>query len=150
MARRELKLGVDVAKAQMELFFDWYDIDFQEMYQAAKGSKDEATIKAVENKLIRAIRQGRVEIKGVTVGDEPSLQVFQHLDHEVLGKTEIIYEEVTGRARAAAKTVKDANDTARLYQFLGILSRDGASIFEKLRGADIGATDAIGFLFLMV
>lgn len=150
MAKRELILSEESAQAQLDLFFDWYDIDFDDMIEEAKASRSELPIKTIRKKIVRAIKQGRVEIKEATVGDEPSLQVYQHLDHAALGKDSIVYKEVTGRARAASKTIEDANDTARMYQFLGILTGEGSALFDRLRGADIGATDAVGILFLMV
>jgi hypothetical protein len=151
MPKRELLISKENAQEQLDLFFDWYDIDFEEMYEAAIQGENGATIRAAKNKLIKAIRQGRIEVKEVSNDKgETSLELHQKLDCPIFDKNVLVYKEITGSIRASAKADPKANDTKKMYQLLGSITGEGAEIFLRLRRADIGLTDMIGFLFLMV
>jgi hypothetical protein len=151
MKKRELRISESNAKEQLDLFFEWYDIDFDEMYEAAQQGQGAASVRAAKSKLIKAIRQGRIEIKEESDRKkEPTLNLYQHLDWPILEKKSVQFKEVTGATRVALKTGGSSNETAKMYQLLGALSGEGAEFFLRLKRADIGIADVIGFLFLMV
>ena len=151
MPKREFIISEENAQIQLDLFHDWYAIDAKDLEDAAKSGGGVAAVKLLERKLFNAIRWGSVEIsEDSTKSGEPTLLVKHKLERPIQGVEIIEYKEVTGNARAAIKPGDDVNDTARMYQFLGVLSGQGAGVYRGLRGADVGITDALGFLFFQV
>lgn len=152
MSKREKIIDEVAAKAQLDLFFDWYDIDFDEMYEAAQRQQGAglASVEAARKRLIKLIREGRLEfIETANAKNEPVLKVHQVLDLEIDGKKSVVYNELTGRIRAALPS-EGGNGTAKMYRLLAMLSGESDAFFLKLRRGDIGVADMIGFLFLLV
>jgi hypothetical protein len=144
-------ISEQTAHEQLDLFYDWYGIDYDEMLEAARQSQSDGALKLAENKVLKAIRYGAIEISEVADSSgEQTLSVLQRLARPVHGREEIEYKEVTGKARIAMKSNSNISDAARMYHFLGVLCGQGAEMFMQLRGRDIGVTDALGFLFLLV
>ena len=143
----------EVAKQQLDLLCDWYGLDLEELEDAlSSGDEDESrAVQYITKKLIKAIRQGAVEVQERELKDGgPTLVVVQTLRFPAAGETEIVYNEVTGASRANIKVTKGMNHRAEQYQFLAALAKIPASVFLKLRGSDIGVVDSLGFLFLQV
>lgn len=145
----EYKLSKESAQAQIDTLFDWYGIEIEDMVKDSKSEGGTAAVDVAINKLKRAIRRGIVEVTELTENDEPTLHIKQTLLRPIGKKESITYHELTGNARAAMRSDKTSSDTARMYEFLGIISKEDRLLFRKLRGADIGITDTIGFVFLL-
>lgn len=145
-------LGKDLAKAQLDLFFDWYGIYTEEIENSLGDSS--AAFALVLKTLTRAIQQGYIEIREDTVDSEPTLIVVQKfklpVKHGKSSVTEITYGEVTGRTHIAIRPGKNVSDEARMYDFLSILCKKDTGFFCGIRAQDIRITRALGFLFLMV
>lgn len=151
MAKRELKISEEQAKIQLEMYFDWYGLDYDEMFEAKDGGKLDKARESVRKHLIKRIRQGYIEIKEEADKDgSSSLVVLQHLDHVIQGKREVKYNEIRGKHRSAVQVLEGENETAQAYRVLGVLTGEGKAFFESLRGADIGITDMLSYLFLLV
>lgn len=146
---REFKISEESAQAQLELFTEWYGIDLDEMLAEA-DPKTKGAVNLAKAKVIKALRWGALEFKELSDNDGPTLIVEQNLMRPIGALDKIVYQEVSGLARASMKSDDSVNDTARMYQFLAVLSKQDMFTFHKLRGADIGVVDSLGFLFLMV
>ena len=155
MPKRDYKLSEESAQAQIELFLDWYGLDFDELFKK-EGDKTDRTREGVKNRLIKCVRKGYIEVKEEAAGGEKNssgestLVVMQHLDRAVHGKQEVKYNEFCGRHRAAVTVLEGENETAQMYRLLGLVTGEGKEFFDSLRGADIGVADMLGFLFLLV
>jgi hypothetical protein len=148
----EYKISEESAEEQLGIFNEWYDIDPEDFSEMAEGNQAaQNAFKVVSRKLIRAIRKGYLEIREEKGKDgSPTLVVEQVLSRPIEDVERVKYREVTGLARTAVKTKEGDNDTLRNYKLLGILSGEDYKLFQKLRGADIGVTDCLGFLFMQV
>lgn len=148
----EYKLSKESAEEQLGIFNEWYDIDPEDFSEMAEGNQAaQNAFKVVSRKLVRAIRKGYLEIREEKGKDgSPTLVVEQVLSRPIEDIERITYREVTGMARTAVKTKEGDNDTLRTYKLLGVLSGENYKMFQKLRGADIGVTDCLGFLFMQV
>lgn len=149
MAKKELRLSEESAKAQLELFLDWYGMDYEEMF-GSDSTAPEAAKEAVSKRIFKRLRQGYFEVKEEESKGEMTLVVVQHLDKPVHGKKELKYKEIKGSHRSSVKVSQGENETAQMYHFLGAVTGEGKSFFDSLRGVDIGVADMIGYLFLLV
>jgi hypothetical protein len=148
--RRELKLSEQAAQKQLELFFDWYDYDFEEALEEAKQKGEEAPFLALRKVFIKAIRQGRLEIREEQADGESTLVLEQALDRKANDLVKLVYHEVTAGNHIAMRPAKNASEDARLFDFIAILTRTDISTLSKLKGADIKLAQSIGYLFLAV
>lgn len=150
MSSSKYQLSEESAQAQLDLFDDFYGIDIDETL-SEMDPDDRKTAGVLFKKIKKAIRRGDVEIDEVSGKEgEPTLVVRQRLQNKIGESDCITYREVTGRVRAATRPGKGVGDSARMYQFLGLLTGDGDGMFRKLRGRDVGVTDLVGSLFLLV
>lgn len=149
---REEKLSQEKARAQLKTFFDWYDLDFDEMLADAKAAGDdgEKPLLSMQKSLVKAIRQGRLEIREHSDQGGAALLVEQKLDHQINGKDSIVYHEVTAAVHIAQRAGKGIGDEARLFRFLATLAKCDMVELGKLRAADVRLARMLGYLFLAV
>lgn len=150
MAKREYKLSAENAKEQLDLFFDWYNLDLEEAAKEQGKEVDSDEAKAELYKpfypVIRAIRQGAIEFKVESSKEGETLVAIQRLFRPIGPITELKYGEVTARACSLVKT---GNSASEKYQFLGILCGEGKPVIDKVRGPDVQVLDMLGSLFLL-
>lgn len=125
-------LSEESAAEQLELFMDYYDVDMNDIPTAQRDAVDIAC-----RKVSKAIRRGKIEIRNTD-----GLQVVQ-----MVKETELVYGELTGRAKIA---MGDKTDYGKIYALLGSLSGAGETAIQKLKGADLSIAECIGMLFLQV
>lgn len=124
-----------VAIAQVQVLYDYYDIDIEE----ATGDQKTA-LQNANQRLIKAICKGRL-----TIEDKDGLKVTQVAKNG----DKLEYKEISGRAKLAMKAGDNENHR-RMYQLLGFLSGVGDSGIAKLTGYDLSIAECLGLLFLYV
>jgi len=135
-------LSRESALEQVDLLFDFYEIDPDDYEESGQRT----ALRAARNKLIRAVKRGRVSIT-----ENNTIEVVQKLKYSYGEKepiTELKYREVDARSKIGARD--DDDDRARLYGFLGNLSEVGLAGILKLRGVDLGVAETLGTVFLQV
>jgi len=146
-------ISEEAAQAQIDLFCDWYGIDLDETRAVVADTETPKAVDFVLRKLVKAFRQGLLEVQERSLDDGgQTLVLIQKFKIQPKGSsvTEIVYHEATGASRANVKTAKNMSKTAEMYHGLAALSHENVKLFYNLRGADIGITEAIGFLFLQI
>jgi len=142
----EKKLSKENAQKQLDTLLDYYDLDLDDI-------SDENVHNAITsscNKLLKAIKKGRLEIKE----EDDTLNVYQYLKKPIGGKegslTVIKYREIDGRSKIAMKDNKESDYHGKIYSFLGGLSKEGGAVIMRLKGVDISIAECLGALFLQV
>lgn len=131
------KLSEEAAKAVFEELLDYYDIDFEDIVndQGKEGAQ------TLQNKFIRAIRNGRIETKM----NDDAAKGFQIIQHTRDGK---VFEYNEYNAKAAEESDKAKGISASQYRLLGSLSGKGETI-KKMRGPDLKLAEYVAVLFLL-
>jgi hypothetical protein len=135
-------LSTESALEQVDLLFRVYEIDLDDYDESGQRT----AVRAAKNKLIRAVKNGRVSIT-----ENETIEVVQKLKYSYGEKepiTELKYREVDARSKVGARD--DDDDRSRLYMFLGNLSGVGLAGILKLRGVDLGVAETLGTVFLQV
>jgi hypothetical protein len=135
-------LSTESALEQVDLLFRVYEIDLDDYDESGQRT----AVRAAKNKLIRAVKNGRVSIT-----ENETIEVVQKLKYSYGEKepiTELKYREVDARSKVGARD--DDDDRSRLYMFLGNLSGVGQAGILKLRGVDLGVAETLGTVFLQV
>jgi hypothetical protein len=145
----------DNAQKQIDLFYDYFDIDPSDYLDASPGQDNEAAQHAynvITRKLRRSISKGWVEVSEVTDDEgRPTIHVVQTLRFsvkEVPGDKLTYHCERLAMAKSAIPDNKGDNSSMKNYRFLGVLTRLGPDVFQKLQGSDSGVVDILGALFL--
>lgn len=128
------KFSEEVAKDQLQILIDFYDVSLDET---------EGTKKLAKERLLRAIRQGRL-----CITDKDGLTVTQTLVHPPGEVKEINYRIIKGVDRARMEKI--AGDVAyeRMYALAGFASGLGTTAIQKLYGPDIAVAEALATVFL--
>lgn len=133
---KKYKLSIENAQAELDKLLDYYEIDFDDL---PADSKD--AISAVLRKVVKFIRQGRLEIK-----IEDGIKCIQTLRDNSYS---ITYKELNGKAKAAMGSKKETDQNGRIHALLGSLS-DGETVITKLKGPDLSLAECLGGIFLLV
>jgi len=128
----EYRISEESATEQYQQLLNWYDLDFSD-------AKDPRAPEKIKQKIVKAIRQGKVEIE---IGE--SIAVVQHTEN--CGT--LRYGQVSARARVAMD--REKGESARLYAYLAALSKTEVSKLYNLEGIDLSIAELLGLLFLGV
>jgi len=137
------KISRESAEAQFEIFCDYYDFDPET--DIPEEDAQRAAFEATIEKVIKAIRKGRLEI----IDGDP-LQIIQHLKKPQGDISTIEYSELTGRHKLAMKDKKGTDNYGRCYALCGAMSGMGETAICKLKGADLSVVECLGLLFLQI
>lgn len=138
MEESEIKLSKKNGKEILQKMLDYYEIDIEEI-----EDKDlKKSIKQGIDRLIKAIRYGRIEFKF-----ENGIQVIQTLRSN---GEQIIYEEINGEAKTAMAGKQQDDFYGKSYALMGSLSGWGESAIKKLKGVDLSLAEVLGMIFLSV
>jgi len=132
-------ISEEIANEQFEILADFYQIDLTDL----DDGDGEVASQSVKNKFLRAVRSGLLEVTETDGG----LKVKQTFLREYGGLKEITYSEVNGRARKSLRKIK--GEYERMYTLLGVLSGQGAAIYDKMVGKDLAAAESLALLFLV-
>ena len=144
-----LAISEESAIGQMDVFFDYYEID---PANVGGGQNSQEIFESTIDRLVDAIRKGRVEIKE----NDDGLIVVQTLKKAKKVKegeatvSVIEYKEISGAAKDAMKHKKETDHYGRIHAMLGYLSGAGENAIKSLRGVDMSISECIGVLFLKV
>ena len=135
--QKQIKLSKESAEAVFNEFLDFYDIDFEDIVndQGKEGAK------TLQNKMIRAIQKGKVEIKMVEENGGERLHVVQNL----IGGDCVAYKEYN--AAASMEADKGRGGATANYYLLASLCGHGVDRIKKLRGPDLKIAEYIGILY---
>ena len=136
MKKREYKISEESAQFSLDELLDYYEIDFNDLPAAQQDQMG-----AVERKLIKWIREGRLEIK-----TEDGIQCIQTLRNA----EQITYREIDGAAKTAMGTKTAEDQHGRVYAVMGALCGQGETLITKLKGPDLSLAECLGGLFLLV
>lgn len=131
------KLSEEVAEDQVQLFFDFYEIEMDDIPEEQTRAIDVSL-----GRIKKAIRRCRLEF----VESDGVVKITQHLKNE----TTIVYGEISGRSKLAMKNKSDSDSYGKIYSLCGSLTGIGEAGIAKLKGADISLAECIGALFLQV
>jgi plasmid stabilization system protein ParE len=134
----ETKLSAETAQAEIKKMLDYYEIEIDEIEDADL----KRAIKQGYDRLIKAVRLGRLEIK-----TEGGLSVVQLLRD---GSETITYREIDGTAKSAMAGKKPDDSYGKAYALMGSLSGLGEVAIKKLKGVDLSLTEVLGLIFLAV
>ena len=138
---KERKISHESAENQLESFLEYYDIEFDDI----ENERSHDAAMQTKKKIIRAIVSGRIEINEV---DGVPL-ISQHLKNTDEEKT-LNYVEITGRHKLVLDQKKEDKNYSKIYTLLASLSNTSESVIAKLKAADMGIAESLGFLFLQV
>lgn len=140
MKKTNYVLSKEVAEEQLDSLFEYYEIDFDEIPKS-----QEEGMNAIYDRLVKAIRMGRLEII-----IEDGIKCIQTLKNSKGDSpVTITYREIDGRAKTAMGTKSDKDGNGRIYAVMGALS-DGEASILKLKGVDISLVENLGAVFLLV
>lgn len=132
----KFKISVENATESYQSLLDYYEIDLADLPE-----KERIGLESVAAKLIKWIRQGRLEINL-----ENGIQCIQTLRSG--GK--LIYREIDGASKTAMGTKEMTDQHGRMYAVLGTLCGEGESVIKMLKGPDLSLAECLGGLFLLV
>lgn len=128
-------LSEESAKEQLDLFFEFYDVDFETLYEEDGSNKVKNKI---EKKLIKAIRQGKVEFENT----QEEFLVKQNLRNG----NQFVYHEPTGHMMSQLDKYKSQHD--KMYNILAMLSKKPVDKIKSISGPDLSIAEFIGLIFL--
>lgn len=134
------KLSEQAAKDQLDLVLDYYELEEDELPDERK-----VPFLLAYNKLISAIRKGRLEI---SYNDK--LVIVQHLKKPVADIAELSYKEIDGNAKLSMRKKADTDEYGKVYALLGYLSSNGEGVIAELRGIDLSIAECLSLIFLAV
>ena len=138
-------LSKEAAESEVKKILKYYELDIDDI----EDKEQKKFIKANYDRLIKAARLGRLEVK-----IEKGISVIQHCrlidekgNSNALGET-ITYKEINGEAKSATAG-KEATDLyGRIYAVMGSLSGVGEDGIKKLKGVDLSLCEVLGAIFL--
>ena len=132
----EFKISEDAAREQMDVLYDYYEIDLDSLDGDVRSA-----VKQSEQKLVKAIRIGRLEI---ALNDDGVITVTQH----VRGGEVLEYREIDGKAKVAMGSKEAGDHYGRAYALMGSLCGHGDAVIIKLKGPDLSTVECLGTVFL--
>ena len=135
---KEYKISLQVAKENLQSMLDYYEIDIDEI-----DEKDvKKAIKSGYNRIIKALRLGRLEIK-----IENGITITQTLRN---GTEKLTYREIDGKAKTAMAPKEEKDWYGKSYALMGSLSDMGETAITSLKGVDLSLAEVLGMIFLQV
>ncbi len=131
-------LSPESAANEIKKLFDYYEIELDEIEDADLKK----AIKMGYDRLIKAVRMGRLEIKV-----ENGIHVIQHLRS---GKTDISYREIDGKSKTSMAGKSKEDYYGKSYALMGSLSNLGEAAITQLKGVDLSLAEVLGLIFLAV
>lgn len=127
-------ISAEVAKEQLDSLVEYYDIDIE------SDDVDQARARqSACDKVIRAIRAGRLEI------NKETMVVVQTLKND----NKLTYRELDGKAKVEMGKRSNDDTHGKIYSLLGSLSGVGFNGITALKGKDLTLAESLGILFLL-
>ena len=130
------KIGKDAARAQLDMLYAYYEIDFDELPKELGTA-----LKATDLKLLKSVRLGRVEI---SVDENNAIKVIQNIRNG----DPLVYREIDGAAKVAMGGKDEKDSYGKAYALMGSLCGLGESAIIKLKSHDLSVVECLGTVFL--
>ena len=138
-------LSKEAAESEVKKILKYYELDIDDI----EDKEQKKFIKANYDRLIKAARLGRLEVK-----IEKGISVIQHCrlfdekgNSNALGEI-ITYKEINGEAKSATAGKEATDFYGRIYAVMGSLSGIGEDGIKKMRGVDLSLCEVLGAIFL--
>ena len=136
MADSKLKVGEEAAREQLDMLYDYYEIDFNDLPEKLKTA-----LEATDKKLLKSVRRGRIE---VSLDEKNIIKVVQN----IRSGEPLVYREIDGAAKVAMGN-KDENDAyGKAYALMGALCGLGETAITQLKSHDLSVVECLGTVFL--
>lgn len=129
-------ISKESAIAQLDVLYDYYEIDLSEMSGDVKSAIEHSA-----GKVAKAIQKGRVEI---SLDDDGIVKITQ----TVKGGDTLVYAEMNGQAKIAMGSKAPDDSYGKAYAMMGALCGLGEGAILKLKGKDLSTAEALGVLLL--
>ena len=137
MQEEKYAISKKVAESELQKMLDYYEIDIDEI----EDKKVKAAIKSSYDRLIKAVRLKRLEIK-----IEEEIKIIQTLR----SGQKIDYREIDGKAKVAMAGKEETDHYGKAYALMGSLSGWGESAILQIKGVDLSLVEVLGLIFLSV
>lgn len=129
-------LSKEAAESEIEKIFDYYDIDLDEI----EDKEQKKIIKMNYDRLIKAVRAGRVEVKY-----EKGLQII----HNLKDSAEVItYDAPNAQAKMAMAGCDPNDNYGKIYNLMGACSKLGVGAIYKIPANELPIIEVLGAIFL--
>ena len=136
--KKDYLLSKKNAELELEKMLDYYEIDIDDI-----EDKDlKKAIKAGYDRLVKAVRLGRLEIKL-----DDGIKVIQKLRD---GSEKLEYREIDGVAKTEMAGKQESDYYGKSYALMGSLSGVGEAGIKKLKSVDLSLAEVLGLIFLSV
>ena len=132
----EYKIGKEAAREQLDMLYDYYEIDFDELPKELGTA-----LKATDLKLLKSVRLGRVEI---SMDEQNVIKVVQNIRNG----DPLIYREIDGQAKVAMGGKDEKDHYGKAYALMGSLCGLGETAIIKLKSHDLSVVECLGTVFL--
>ena len=132
----EYKIGKEAAREQLDMLYDYYEIDFDELPKELGTA-----LKATDFKLLKSVRIGRVEI---SMDEQNVIKVVQNIRNG----DPLIYREIDGQAKVAMGGKDEKDHYGKAYALMGSLCGLGETAIIKLKSHDLSVVECLGTVFL--
>lgn len=136
MADSKFKVGAEAAREQLNVLYEYYEIDFDDLPVKLK-----TVLEATDKKLLKSVRMGRVEI---SLDDKNIIKVIQHIRN---GEP-LVYREIDGAAKVAMGNKDEQDAYGKAYALMGALCGLGEAAITQLKSHDLSVVECLGTVFL--
>jgi len=141
----ENKISVEVAREQVDLFLDYYDMPLDELLEELDDKNMKSGVKTSYSRIIKAIQKGRIEI---STTDEDQLKIIQHVGKD--NSETLEYKIIDGYAKSSMKNADSEDTYGKIYSLVGSLTGLGKEAILKLKGKNLSDAECIGMILLQV
>lgn len=135
-------ISEDQAREKLDELLESYDMDVDDF------DEDQAkALRTSTKKIIRAMKQGRVEIKDDSNGKPV---VYHHIVDSSGFNSPICYARVKGAAKTNMKNHKAEDFYGRLYSFMGGLCGVSPAKMLQMESRDLSILECLGQIFLQI
>lgn len=145
----EMRISQENAEKEMEKYLAYFDLNIDELKSEQSNSDRRDALQSSYDRLIKAVRKGRLEVKTDGGEDGDEIQLIQTVGK--IGKeTKLIYKELSGAAKVAMKDAETNDDYGRVYALAGSLNGLGMAGMKKLKGRDLSTAESIGAIVMNI
>jgi hypothetical protein len=138
--KKEFKRSEESARAELSRLMTWYEVDIEET-----TPDQEVAVEQILNRLLNAIRMGKLQSREETEKEKEGLSVIQHLK----SGDKLTYRELKGADKTRLESA--GNDpTKRMHTLAGLLTGYGADAIGKLPSGDLRVCEGLMGYFLVL
>ncbi len=145
----------ELAEEQLELLFDYYEMDLEEMLLEDEDDVDDKSqaaaqraAKQLKRKLTKAIMYGRLEL---TEGETGGLTIIQHLKlPSKSGPQQLKWSGLTGVAKTKLKDMDKGSAFNKMYGFAAAVTKTSIQTIMELKDMDLVTAESLIFVLLRV